>query len=91
VEVDCGRQAGLLQPKLKTQEARWRAETMDKMFGSVEKGEMSVEEMVTVVPTLQFIPEGPKRKERQVKGSADKGPTEVVSEAVPSQSTEEAK
>jgi hypothetical protein len=57
-------QAGLLQPKLRKQEARWRARTMDEMFGRVEKGEMSVEEMVTVVPTLQFMPEVPERKRR---------------------------
>lgn len=55
-------QAGLLQPKLREQEARWRAKTMDGMFGKVERGEMSVEEMVTVVPTLQFIPEQKERR-----------------------------
>jgi hypothetical protein len=35
---------------------------MDGMFGKVERGEMSVEEMVTVVPTLQFIPEQKERR-----------------------------
>jgi hypothetical protein len=46
-----------LQPKLRKLEARWRAKTMDELFTKVEKGEMSVKEMVTVVPTLQFVPE----------------------------------
>jgi hypothetical protein len=35
---------------------------MDELFAKVDKGEMSVEEMVTVVPTLQFVPELQERK-----------------------------
>ena len=51
---------------------------MDGMFGRVEKGEMSVEEMVTVVPTLQFIPEVPERKRGKrppVEGGSQEGRT----------------
>jgi hypothetical protein len=44
---------------------------MDEMFRQVEGGDMSVEEMVRAVPTLQFIPEGPERKKRGEKPAVE--------------------